>query len=203
MQDVSPELLKAIAVTAELTGTTFSEPAIRVLASDLAQFPERQVLGALLRCRRELRSTLTLAAILERIEDGRPGPEEAWAAIKPMLGDESVTVCWTPEMAAAYWAAANLADDQVAARMAFLETYRTALQGARSDSKPISWAMCLGSNANQRETAIVNALENGQIALEHAKTMLPYLEIPDTRLIALTDKSAKRLTDNRREPGED
>ena len=80
-RDDAVELLQALAVTAELTGTELSEPAARVMANDLAAYPVQQVLGALTRCRRELKGRLTVAAILERLDDGRPGPNEAWAMI--------------------------------------------------------------------------------------------------------------------------
>ena len=69
----SKALLQAIAVTAELTGTQLSEGAARVLAADVAPYPEKQVMGALVRCRKELRGRLTVADIIARLDDGRPG----------------------------------------------------------------------------------------------------------------------------------
>ena len=66
-------ILKAVAVTAELTGAELSETALRVMAADLDSYSETAVLRALDRCRRELKARLTLGAVLERIEeqDGR------------------------------------------------------------------------------------------------------------------------------------
>ena len=75
------ELAEALAVTAELTGTELSVAAAKVMATDLAAYPRQQVLGALARCRRELKTRLTMAAVIERLDDGRPGAEEAWAMI--------------------------------------------------------------------------------------------------------------------------
>ena len=197
----STELLQAIAVTAELTGTTFSEPAARVLAADLAQYPEHQIFGALRRCRRELRSTLTLAAILERIEDGRPGPEEAWALVRPAIDDERTTIFYTPEMKDAFFVARELADDLIAARMAFLEAYRTALQESRARSEPIAWEACLGYDPAQRESAILQAVGRGQITHEHAALMLPHLATPDARVLELMAPATKLI--RQRQPGED
>lgn len=202
MKKITPELLQAIAVTSELTGTVFTEPAVRVMASDLAQFPEAQVMGALRRCRRELRSTLTLAAILERIEDGRPGPEEAWAIVRPAIDDERTTIFYTPEMKDAFFVARELADDLIAARMAFLEAHRTALQEARSRSEPIKWEACLGHDSAQRESAILKAVERGQISQEHGAIMLPHLATPDARVSALAERATKRLAQPRK-PVED
>ena len=92
----STSLLKAIAVTAELTGTTQSAAAAEIMAQDLARFPESQVLSALTMCRRELKGRLTIADVIQRLDDGRPGAEEAWAMIPKSEGS---TVVWTAEMA--------------------------------------------------------------------------------------------------------
>jgi len=204
MKKSTPELLQAIAVTAELTGTTFSEPAARVLAADLAQYPEQQILRALRRCRRELRSTLTLAAILERIEDGRPGPEEAWAIVRPAIDDEQTTIFYTPEMKGAFFVARELSDDMIAARMAFLESYRTALQESRARSEPIAWEACLGYDPAQRESAILQAVDRGQITQAHAALMLPHLATPDARVLKLMAPATRLISQtSTREPGED
>lgn len=40
MQTINENLLKAIAVTAELTGTELSIDAARMMAEDLSQYPE-------------------------------------------------------------------------------------------------------------------------------------------------------------------
>ena len=62
-------LLEAVAVTAELCGRTFSEPAARVFVADLAAYPEDAVLKALTRCRKEVRGALTVADVVQRIDD--------------------------------------------------------------------------------------------------------------------------------------
>lgn len=175
MKKPTIELAQAIAVTAELCGTAFSDPAARVMASDLAQFPEHQVMAALRRCRRELRSTLTLAAILERIEDGRPGPEEAWGAVKAGIGNERITLIWTQEMKAAFFAASPLAGDDIAARMAFLEHYRKGLQEARSSGRALTWDVCEGHDKGQKESAVLDALSKHRITDGTAQALLPHM----------------------------
>src|SRR5262245_18509616 len=99
------------------------------MAEELAHFPEGQVHGALRRCRREC-SRLTLAVVLERIDDGRPLVEEAFAML-PRTEAESVV--WTEEMRQAFGSARALfaARDHVAARMAFKERYVQLVQRAR------------------------------------------------------------------------
>lgn len=181
-------LLQAIAVCAELTRTQLSEAAARVLAEDLARYPEPQVLHALSRCRRELRSGLTLADILARLDDGRPGPEEAWAMIPR---DEATSVVWTSEMAQAWGAAAPLLaeGDGVAARMTFLERYRSLVQLARDRGEPPRWEPSLGHDPHGRESVLIEAAEKGRLAAEHVTRLLPHRDQPNQRLQALLGAS--------------
>lgn len=177
-------LLQAIAVTAELTGTELSEAAARVMAQDLARYPEKQVLGSLTRCRRELKPrTLTIEAVLTRLDDGRPGPEEAWAMIPR---DEATSVVWTDEMARALGVAQPLLDedDQVAGRMAFLETYRRLVQEARDASSPVKWTPSLGWDAHGREGVLLEAVRLGRLTAQHVAGLLPYRDEPHPEIAA-------------------
>ena len=95
---MSEKILMGIAVTAELTGTELSKHAVLALEAELGRYPEDVALAALDRCRKELTGRLTLAAIIERINehDGRPASDEAWAtAVR--AEDENETVVWTDE----------------------------------------------------------------------------------------------------------
>ncbi|MGE5522594.1 MAG: hypothetical protein ACM3SS_02685 [Rhodospirillaceae bacterium] len=190
---VSERLLQAIAVTAELTGTALSEVAARVMAQDLARYPEAWVFPALVRCRRELRSRMTLAEVLARIEDGRPGPEEAWALIPK---DEAKTSVWTDEMREAYAACGPLLaeGDAVAARMAFKEAYAAAVQKARDAATPPTWTATLGHDPHGREHVLLEAVARGRLTLPYAQKLLPHLTNPTPQLQALIDAAPKRLT---------
>jgi hypothetical protein len=168
-------LLEAIAVAAELTGTELSEAAVKVMAQDLARFPEEQVFAALTRCRRELGSgqRLTVAAVVQRLDDGRPGVEEAWAMIPK---SEGATVVWTSEMAEAYGICAPLIDhDEIAARMAFKENYAKALNTARNASTPVKWMPSLGQDQYGREGVLMDAVAKGRLTLREVSPMLPHL----------------------------
>lgn len=184
----SKALLQAVAVCAELTRTELSEAAVRVLVDDLSRYPEAQVLHALSRCRRELRSGLTLADVLARLDDGRPGPEEAWAM---MPRDESQSVVWTDEMAQAWGVAQPLLaeGDQVAARMAFLEHYRGIVQTARDRGQPPRWTPSLGHDPAGREEVLVRAAELGRLSASHVAGLLPHRDAPHPRLQALIASS--------------
>lgn len=178
-------LLEALAVTAELTGTQLSEGAARVMADDLSHYPVSQVLGAFSRCRRELKGRLTVAAIVERLDDGRPGPEEAWAMIPQ---GEAESVVWTTEMAQAFGVANPLLqlNDPVAARMAFKETYLAAVTLARSERQPVHWTVSLGHDATMRAAAVEEAVRKGRITSEHATRLLPNRQ--DSNVFAIEDK---------------
>lgn len=168
-------LLKAIAVTAELTDTDLSESAARVMAEDLSVFTENQVLGALVKCRRELKGRLRISDVIDRLDDGRPEANEAWAMIPK---DESGTVVWTREMAEAFGVAFSLMvdGDMVAARMAFIEAYKSRCINARNNGVPVKWEPSLGHDRNGREHVLLAAVEKRLLPREQVALLLPYHE---------------------------
>lgn len=169
-------ILKAVAVTAELTGAELSEAALRVMAGDLDAYAEAAVLRALDRCRRELKTRLTLAAVLERIEeqDGRPGADEAWAIALGAL-DEADTVVWTDEMAEAFAIARPVleAGDKVGSRVAFRDAYERLVRESREAGKGCKWVASIGHDTTRREAALTQAVERGRIAGASVAHLLP------------------------------
>ncbi|MCP1121591.1 hypothetical protein [Robbsia andropogonis] len=179
----SVAVLQAVAVTAELCGSVFSEGAAAVFASDLADYPEAQVLDALTRCRREVTGRLTIAHVVSRIDDGRPGPEEAWAiALKGQ--DEAATVVMTEEIAQAMGVARTILEegDEVGARMAFREVYQRLLVEARDRREAPEWFPSLGTDVNQRASALHEAAERGLLSQESAVALLPPPEVDEATL---------------------
>lgn len=171
-RDDVDDLLDALAVTAELTGTELTKSAARVMVADLQAYPLNQVLSALSRCRRELKGRLTLAAILERLDDGRPTPNEAWAMIPQ---DEAGSVVWTDEMALAFGAAHPLiaAGQIIAARATFIEVYERECMTARSECRQPRWSPSLGHDQTQRAGALETAVRLGRLGADHAQKLLP------------------------------
>lgn len=172
----SSEVLKALAVTAQLTGSDITRDAARVLIGDLDGYTEKQILDALKRVRHEHTGRLTVQAIVSRIDDGRPGVEEAWAMIPR---DETATVCWTDEIAQAWGQCSGL--DDIAARMAFKEVYGRIVRENRAQRKPPKWMMSLGSDPAGRQTAIEAAVTQGKISAERAQKMLPSIDAESHR----------------------
>ncbi|WP_250512678.1 hypothetical protein [Caballeronia sp. INDeC2] len=184
------DLIQALAATAELCGTNLSEAAAKLLLMDLAEYDERAVMVALSKCRRELKGRLTLAEIVTRIDDGRPGAEEAWAVL-PF--DEATSVVWTQEMSAAFWIAQPLIDqgEMVAARMAFKESYLRLLGEAREKRIAAKWTVSLGHDKDGRQPVIAAAVEKGRITHDFARNLLPNYESVDTVTPLLQEQSNK------------
>lgn len=194
----SETLLRMLAVAVELTGTDLSKTAARVMAEELAAYPEPAVLIALARCRRELRGRLTLPDVLDRLPGNHPGAEEAWSICAGCLNDERLTVVWTQEMAQSFGVALGLHNDPVAARMAFKETYNANVARARLESRMPTWSVSPGLDKNGRELAILDAVEKGRISTDYARAVLPYHredEALNARLLALVSKSVKLIED--------
>lgn len=186
----SRELIEAVAVTAELCGRTFSEAAARVFIADLAAYPEPAVLASLARCRKEVRGILTVQDVISRLEDGRPGPEEAWAMLPR---DERSSVVWTEEMAAAFGVVAGMiaAGEEVAARMAFKEAYLRAVGEARNACIHVKWTPSLGHDPAGRESVLMEAARKGRLPIAHVQALIPHAVTPEA--IALIEGEKQRL----------
>lgn len=190
------EVIKALRVTAEMCGSQYSDDAARMFVADLSMYPVDQVLGALRRCRREVKGRLTVADVINRLADGRPGPEEAWAMLPTT---ESQTVVWSDEMRRAWAVAQPLLDagERVAARMAFKETYVNLVSQARENAVPVRWEPTLGTDPHQRADALQAAVDKGLLQLTAAAAICPELATRSMPQIAPPDvqRNAAMLRD--------
>ena len=169
--DASPALAEAIALTAEVCGRSLSPAAVDMLAEDLAEFEEAAVLAALGRCRLELQGGLRASDIIARLDDGRPGAQEAW---EMMPRSEAGSVVWTEEMVQA-WAtvASRMASDPEGARETFCKAYAQAVQAARLGRRPVRWTPSLGSDPVERERALLEAMRKRRLSPQHVSQLLP------------------------------
>lgn len=111
-------------------------------------------------------------------DDGHPGAEEAWS-IALQARHESASVVWTEQISRAFFQAAlPLLDegDKIAARRAFLERYERELDDARKAGVSAKWTASLGSDPDQREQAMEQAVRLGRIGREQAQRLLPHSE---------------------------
>ena len=131
------------------------------------------------------------ADLLAQIEtavanDGRPGPEEAWA-LALRADDEARTVVWTAETAEAYGICRVIlhAGDEVGARMAFREAYVSRVAAARAKREPVRWSASLGHDQAQQDEAL-------RIAVETGKLPAAYLPAPRSPVAGLLELSQQR-----------
>jgi hypothetical protein len=172
-----PAFVESIMLTSEICGNALSPAAARLLASDLAEFDEAAVLGALARCRIELNGPLKVSDIIVRIEDGRPDADEAWTLVPQ---SEQASVVWTEEIAQAWGAASALleAGDAAGARAVFDDAYTKAVLQARIKRQPVRWMPSLGSNAANRVSVLVDAVKKGRLSPAQAEHLLPSGDVP-------------------------
>jgi hypothetical protein len=192
------EVIKSLAVVCEVTGTDLSQPAKLFVVEQLAARPARQVLKALSVCAQECRFKLTLADIVQRIDDGRPGAEEAWGAFPK--SEEAAGVV-SDEMSVAWGAAAPLfGSDEVAARMAFREVYEREVRAARAAGIAPVWRVSPGFNRKATESVALEAVKLGRLRPVDVE---PYV-LPENRPAdwwALPEPSATPRVQDSREVG--
>lgn len=186
------QLIQAVAVTAELCGRVFTPAAASVFVDDLGGYPEHQILGALRRCRREVRGVLTVQDVLSRIDDGRPGPDEAWAMIPQ---DEAASCVWTDEMARAWGVARHLLreGDRVGARMAFRDAYNRLVAEARDQGMAPNWTPSLGHDKAGRAEVLEDAVSKGRLTYQHATELAPELSERQQPALLANQKRVQEL----------
>lgn len=195
----SPKLIRIIGATVELCGVVMSDAAAELFVEDISGYPEHQVIGALARCRREVRGKLTPRDVIDRLEDGRPSPDEAWALV-PKREDDSVV--WTDEMAHA-WSIASAAwfiGDRMGAQRAFREAYIKAVSHNRDRRVLPNWSVSLGDDRQQAYNVIEAATRDRRISLDEALQALPDLKSMDTvraLKLAVAPQKVSRILPNK------
>lgn len=195
---MNAEVIKALAVTAELCGTELTKGAATAFAADLSQYPPDQVIAALGRCRRELKGRLTLAEVISRIDDGRPGADEAWALL-PWAEEQSAVV--TSEMLEAMGVVRSLylSGDHTGARFAFRDAYTRLVTQAREERRPVEWQASLGWDPAGRAACLRDALQRNRISARAAERLLPGVSEPERPCIpppAPINAALRRLLDD-------
>lgn len=170
--ELDVEIIQAVGVTCEIINAPpMSLPATRIFCGKLARYDKAQVLGALDRCQSELSGRLSLEDVVRRLDDGRPGAEEAWAMVPR---DEDSSAVLSEDIAQAMGAVGELAfEDRVAGRMAFKEAYARIIQSARDCGRPVKWFFSAGRSVSARADCLTDAVIAGRLALGHVLGILP------------------------------
>ena len=169
------KIIQAITVTAELTGTQFSRDVMFVMAEDLLAYPLDKVLIAFERCRREIKGKLTLAAILERIDDGWQSTEEAFNTLVSGWENDSISILTTHTAMQAAQSATALfnAGDKYRAGMAFKTAYERMVSEKKAKGMQPDWFVSAGVDKEQLAHVVKEAAMNGHITQDYALTLLP------------------------------
>lgn len=203
-----PEFLRLLHACGEYYGRDLSKEAVSIYWAGLADLPIAAVKASLNAHVRDVQAGQYMPKIADirrgiesaaALEDGHPGPEEAWAIALPARS-EAATVVWTPEIASAFYEAAMPlleAGDKIAARKAFLERYEGDLRDARQQGAPASWTASLGTSAEMRDKAIESAVRQNRLRHDHAAKLLPYREqIDPAAVLAIESGIVERATDS-------
>jgi hypothetical protein len=183
-------VVKTLAGVCEITSANLSETAKAIMLKHLANYPAAAIIAALERCAMECPFKLTLADVVNRIVDGRPGDDEAWA-LMPKTEQEAGLV--TQEMSEA-WGIAVLLENEMARRMAFKETHRNRVREARAQGRPVKWSVSAGWNKASTESVAIEGVQRGLVGVEQAKEFVP----PERHHLLLeAATAAKQLTGGR------
>jgi len=168
-----------ITIMAEAFAEKLTEERQEIYCAGLADIARERLEVAFRRVRYELKWFPKIAELRElagqlpgNIDDGRPGPEEAWARM-PKSEEESIV--WCEEERVAYGACRSLLrdGDLIAARMAFKERYEKELALARSESRPAQWDVSLGYDLDHRLTTLATAVHENLLKLDVALDLIP------------------------------
>lgn len=179
--------LQMLAATAEVMGVSLSNAALDLLADDLSEYDSRSVQTALSRLRKD-GARFTPGEIIKRLPGMWPGAEQAWAQFPK---DESESACVCQEMLTAWGVCEEL--DDIAARMAFKETYNRLVSEAMSEGKRPVWTMTLGQDPLGREQATLNAITSGLLTVDAAAAHVPHIPKTELHLLANKEVNANRL----------
>ena len=196
---------------AEAFGEPLTDQRQDIYFGGLADIPQDQLRVAFRRARYELKWFPKLAelrglagALPGALNDGRPGPEEAWARMPKGERMEEDSVVWCEEERIAYGACRSLLleGDLIGARMAFKERYEKELTEARSQARPAQWSMSGGYDVEHRLSTLATAVEQKRLALESALNFVSVERrddfarmLPPSEAKGLLIGEAKRLPD--------
>lgn len=175
-------MVDELTILGEAFGEVLTAERQAIYAKALSDVPKDQLHRAILAAVRELKWFPKVAELRELAgvsygiaNDGRPGPEEAWARMPKGERAEDDTVIWCEEERAAYDACRSLIlnGDQIGARMAFKERYERELAEARAEGRTVCWSISAGYDMEQRLSALASAVQDKRISLNGALDFIP------------------------------
>lgn len=181
------KIAQAIGITLSYLGATVNDTVIAMMERDLQHYTEQDVLTALEQCRKECRGRLAFADIIDRLPNGHPGVEEAWA-IELKFRNERDTVVRTDEMREASAVSFDI-ENTIQARMAYKEIYEALMIARRRDQYPPAWTVSLGAYKPGIEPALSDAVEKGRISGQTYENLVLFMTL-NPELIAMAERIA-------------
>lgn len=193
------EIAEYLTAMAQIYDRRIDKAAALIFLDDLEGYSDQEILAALARCRKEMRTFPTVADVIARIDDGHPGVEEAWALVPK---SEMESACWTPEIREAYFRGAHaLMSDPIAARMAFKETYTKILAESKARKKRATWELSLGQDVQGRKAIAVKAIDRGLLPASDVQHLLEDNSSTSPELLRLAGLVGQpQLTHDKPEP---
>lgn len=131
---------------------------------------EEEFLGALQRCKAELRFPMVPADVTERCPSLQlQSADEAWASIGGK--SEEDTVVWT-DLTAAAWGQVAQEPDPTARRMAFRKVYERLAEGWRTAGKRPRYQASLGTDPARRTEVIKRAVADKLLPVSEGRELL-------------------------------
>lgn len=129
---------------------------------------------------------------LSSVDDGRPGPEEAWGIAVRLMSQEA-TVVVTDDIMCAWDVARPICEigDRIGGRKAFLEKYQSL--ATHGPVGRVRWWPSLGHDPAGREAAIAEAVHLGRLRAEDAARYLPYHDTPALAGAMLVAAAGRRV----------
>lgn len=123
---------------------------------------------------------------LATLDDGYPGPDEAWGMLIRIIRDERETGVLTDEMRAGWECCGPIMDmgDEVGARRCFLESYSRQVAESRQRGSKARFTVSLGTDTRLRESRLMEAVKARRIGFETARSLLPGVQTSSLGQIA-------------------
>lgn len=167
--------------TVELKGGKWDREMYNYVLAQCAWLDESEFLGALTRCKAELRFAIVPADVLDRCPSLQVmSADEAWAAIDGKT--EAATVVWTDLAAAAHAEVAQMTDS-VAQRMSFKAAYTRMADAWKTAGRRPKVQVSLGTDPNRRADALRSAVKAGRLPNHEARRLLPEAAAPDVKAL--------------------
>lgn len=131
---------------------------------------------------------------LIEIAYGFLNPNEAWAKVESLNGNEAAALVWNEEMRLAWGDSYSLisSGDMIAARMTFIESYRRRISESVNQKRRPKYCLTAGAK-DSNEAALIEAVVQKKITPHTALSHNPDLKIPKEIINSLQIESSERI----------